>query len=239
MRLPAGRAGEDHRAGVLGDAMRIASPGLRPGAPPEPEDLIKEARRRQHRRWLAAGLAGVVVIAGATAVVAGLAGNRHGRASARIHREKTTSAQRVVAAPPIPRSIDTSVLWWPAGFGQCCGAVAVDNLSTRRITQGQEPDVAEGDFQPLLTRVGDWFVYAGNAISVMRDDLSGHPRVLGPTWSFAPAADPDHVWLFHMRGNMQGPIQARLMPVAGGPPGPPITLPAGAWLPVIRGTDAG
>jgi len=31
----------------------------------------------------------------------------------------------------------------------------------------------------------------------------------------------------------------RLVPVAGGPPGPPITLPAGTVLPVVRGTDAG
>jgi hypothetical protein len=219
--------------------MRIASPGLRPSTPAEPEDLIKEARRRQRRRWLAAGVASVVVIAGATAVVAGLAGHRHARASARTHTGKTTSAPRVAAAPPIPRSIGTTVLWWPAGFGQCCGAVAVDNLSTGRITQGQEPDISEGDFQPLLTQVGSWFVYVGNGVSAIRADLSGHPRVLGPTWSFAPAAAPGHVWLFRIRSNMQGPIQARLVPVAGGSPGPPITLPAGAWLPVIRGTDAG
>jgi hypothetical protein len=220
--------------------MGIASPGLRPDAPVTPDDLIKEARRRQRRRWLAAGIAAVVVIAGATAVVAGLSGHRYGRASARTHQGKTTSASQVVASPPpIPRSIDTTVLWWPAGFGQCCGAVAVDNLSTGRIAQRQEPDVAEGDFQPLLTQVGGWFVYVGNGVSAIRDDLSGHPRVLGPTWSFAPAADPNHVWLFHIRANMQGPIQARLVPIAGGSPGLAITLPAGAELPVVRGTEAG
>jgi hypothetical protein len=220
--------------------MGIASPGLRPDAPVTPDDLIKEARRRQRRRWLAAGIAAVVVIAGATAVVAGLAGHRYGRASARTHQGKATSASQVVASPPpIPRSIDTTVLWWPAGFGQCCGAVAVDNLSTGRITQGQQPDISEGDFQPLLTHVDDWFVYAGNGVTAIRDDLSGHPRVLGPTWSFAPAAAPGHVWLFRLRGNMQGPIQARLVPVAGGSPGPPIMLPAGTWLPVVRGTEAG
>jgi len=38
---------------------------------------------------------------------------------------------------------------------------------------------------------------------------------------------------------MQGPIQAQLVPVGGGSPGPLITLPAGAQLPVVRGTDAG
>jgi hypothetical protein len=220
--------------------MRIATPGvLPPQKPAEPEDLIKEARRRQRRRWLAAGAAGVVAIAAATYLVTGLAGHRHSRASARTHPEKTTPAPLVRTPPPIPRSIGTTVLWWPAGLGQCCGAVAVDNLTTGRITQGQEPDIAEGDFQPLLTRVGDWFVYVGNGVSAIRDDLSGHPRVLGPAWSFAPAATPDDVWLFRTRNDTQGPIQARLVPVAGGSPGPPITLPTGAWLPVVRGTDAG
>jgi len=217
--------------------MRIAPLGLRPSAPANPADLIKEARRRQRRRWLAAGVGGFVVIAGATGVVAGLAGHRHGHASARTHPEKTTS--RVVATPPpIPRSIGTSVLWWPAGFGQCCGAIAVDNLSTGRLMQGQEPDISAGDFQPLLTHVGNWFVYVGNDVTAIRDDLSGHPRVLGPTWSFAPAADKDHVWLFRNRGG-QGTIQARLVPVAPGSPGPQITLPPGTLLPVVRGTDAG
>ena len=151
----------------------------------------------------------------------------------------SSAPRKVAAPPPIPRSIGTSVLWWPAGFGQCCGAVAVDNLSTGRITQGQQPDVSQGDFQPLLTHIGVWFVYVGNGVSIIRDNLRGHPQVLGPTWSLAPAADDDHVWLFHIRGDVQGPIQARLVPVAGSPARPPITLPAGAELPVIRGTDAG
>jgi len=220
--------------------MRIATPGLTPIAPPEPEDLIKEARRRQRRRWLAAGVTGVAVIASVTGFAADLAGHRHGRVSARTQLEKTTPVPRPKGTPPpIPRSIGTSVLWWPAGFGQCCGAVAVDNLSTGRITQRQEPDIAEGDFQPLLTRIGGWFVYVGDGVTEIRDDLSGHPRVLGPTWSFAPAAAPDHVWLFRIRSDMQGPIQARLASVAGGSQGPLITLPAGTMLPVVRGTDAG
>jgi hypothetical protein len=220
--------------------MRIAPPRLLPDAPAEPDDLIREARRRQRRRWLAAGVASAIVVAGLASVVAGRTGHRHGRANSHSHSGKTTAAPRAVATPPpIPRGIGTRVLWWPAGFGQCCGAVAVDDLRTGRITQRQEPDISTGDFQPLLTQVGRWFVYVGNGVTVIRDDLSGHPRVLGPTWSFAPAAIPGHVWLFRIRGDMQGPIQARLVPVAGGPAGPPIALPVGSLLPVVRGTDAG
>jgi hypothetical protein len=48
--------------------MKIATPGLPPGADAETEALIKEARRRQHRRYLLIGLATVVVLAGAAGV---------------------------------------------------------------------------------------------------------------------------------------------------------------------------
>jgi hypothetical protein len=63
--------------------------------------------------------------------------------------------------------------------------------------------------------------------------------VLGRTPFFAPSATRGHVWLFQVRDLTHGPIRARLVPVTGGSPGPPLTLPAGAHLPVIRGTDAG
>jgi hypothetical protein len=44
--------------------MRIAPPGWLPDARPGPEALIKEARRRQRRRWLAIGAAVAAVLAG-------------------------------------------------------------------------------------------------------------------------------------------------------------------------------
>jgi hypothetical protein len=222
--------------------VRIAPPAVPPDAPAELEDLIKEARRRQRRRWLAAGVAGVVLLTGGAGVVAGLAGHRHDRASSRSHPGKEAAARRAAGAlAPIPRSIDTTVLMWPAGFGQCCGPVAVDNLTTGRLAQSQEPAIGVGDYQPLLTQVGRWLVYVGDSgdTAAIRDDLSGHPRVVGTTPFFAPSAAPGHVWLFRVRKGMHIQIQARLVPVTGGPPGPPIVLPAGTALPVVRGTDAG
>ena len=45
--------------------MTTAPPGWLAEPGTEPEALIREARRRQHRRWLAAGVAIAVVARGA------------------------------------------------------------------------------------------------------------------------------------------------------------------------------
>jgi hypothetical protein len=115
----------------------------------------------------------------------------------------------------------------------------VDDLSTGRLTQSQQPAIGAGDYQPLLARVGRWFVYVGHGATAIRDDLTGPPRVLGPTPFFAPAAAPGRVWLFQARNGMQGPIRAWTVALSAGRPSRPVTLPAGASLPAVRGTDAG
>ena len=210
--------------------MRIAPPD----AGTEPEALIKEARRRQRRRWLAVGVAVAVVLAG---VAVGVAGHRPGPHG---HPGSQVAARQAAAPGPIPRSIGTTLVMWPAGFGQCCGPVAVDNLSTRRLAQSQQPAIGAGDFQPLLAQAGRWLVYVGDGVATaIADDLTGRPRVLGPTPFFAPAAAPGRVWLFQFQHGMQGPVRAWTVALSGGPPSRPVTLPAGAYLPAVRGTDAG
>ena len=191
-----------------------------PGTRTQPEALIKEARRRQRRRRMAIGVAVVAVLGSAVGVAAGL----HGPGSS--HRPGAGSPARAAGVPaPIPRSLGTTVLMWPAGFGSCCGPVAVDNLSTGRLAQSQQPAISAGDYQPLLAQVGRWLVYVGNGTTAIRDDLRGNPRVLGPTTFFAPSAVPGRVWLFRPRNGR--PTQAWQVPVAGGAPGPTVTLPAG------------
>jgi hypothetical protein len=54
--------------------MRTAPPGWPPAARADPQVLIKEARRRQRRRYLLIGLATAVVLAGVAGVTVGLAG---------------------------------------------------------------------------------------------------------------------------------------------------------------------
>ena len=110
------------------------APGLGlPGTRTDPEALIKEARRRQRRRRLAIGVAVVAVLGSAAGVAAGL--HEPGSSS---HRPGAGSPARAAGVPaPIPPSLGTTVLMWPAGFGSCCGPVAVDNLSTGRLAQSQ------------------------------------------------------------------------------------------------------
>jgi hypothetical protein len=218
----------------------MAPPGSPPDAGTEPEALIKEARRRQRRRWLAVGAAAAVVLAGVAEVAAGVAGHSPGRPGPRGHPGSQVAARQAAAPGPIPRSIGTTLVMWPAGFGQCCGPVAVDDLSTGRLTQSQQPAIGVGDFQPLLVQVGRWLVYVGDGVATaIADDLTGRPRVLGPTPFFAPAAAPGRVWLFQFRHGTQGPVRAWTVALSGGPPSRPVTLPAGAYLPAVRGTDAG
>ena len=78
--------------------MRPAPPGWPPAAGPEPEVLIKEARRRQHRRYLLAGLA-AVVLAGGAGVTLGLAGPG-GHSSARQDQRHVT--YRAASTSPVP-----------------------------------------------------------------------------------------------------------------------------------------
>jgi len=211
--------------------VRSAPPGWLPDTRTGPEALIKEARRRQRRRWLAAGMAVAAVLAGVAGVAAGVAGHPPGRPGPRSHPGSPA---------PIPRSIGTTLVMWPAGFGQCCGPVAVDNLVTGRLTQSRQPAIGAGDFQPLLAQAGRWLVYVDDgAATAIADDLTGRPHVLGPTPFFAPAAAPGRVWLFQVQHGMQSPIRAWTVALSGGPRSRPVTLPTGAYLPAVRGTDAG
>ena len=147
-----------------------------PGTGAQPEALIKEARRRQRRRYLAVGAAVAAVLGSAAGLAAGLGGPApHSHAGPQV-----ATGPAAGALAPIPRSLGTTVLMWPAGTGQCCGPVAVDNLGTGQLAQSQEPDISVGDYQPLLTQVGGWLVYVGTGATAIRDDLSGKPRVLGP-----------------------------------------------------------
>jgi hypothetical protein len=197
----------------------------------EPESLIiKEARRRQRRRYLVTALGVVVLLVGVSVIVTRLSG-------ARPAKSKTQPSDSTARPPLAVNGTDSSLLMWPVGpavFTQDAGPPAyLDNLQTGSLDQIKF-DISAGDYQPLVTTTGQWLVYVGDGVEAVRDDLRGPARILGSTPFFAPSATPDSVWL---ESNLSGIVRVHEVKVSGGPPGPAFTLPDGSRL--VEGTDAG
>jgi hypothetical protein len=223
-----------------------APPGLLPEQKAGPEALIREARKRQHRRWLAAAAAIAVVVGGSAAVIA-----YSTAADARppgLHARQAAPAHPIRPEPPpslILPGAATTVVMWPVGyplFTPTSGPPAyVADLGSGRLWKRQIPGIIGCDCRPYLIGVGDRLVYVGSGgTTAIPASLTGRPRVLGSTQFFAPSAEPGHVWLVRYRGGYlgQGPVTVRPVPVTGGPAGEAVTLPAATAL-VIAGTDAG
>lgn len=79
--------------------MKTVPPGWPPAAGPEPEVLIKEARRRQRRRYLLVGLATIAALATVAGVTLGLAGPG-GHPPARQDLRHVT--HRAASTSPVP-----------------------------------------------------------------------------------------------------------------------------------------
>ena len=214
-----------------------------PDAAPDAEAVIRQARRRQHRRWLAAGVA-VAVMAGGAALVLTASTGAHRRApDPRARRVAPAHAIRPAPGLVLAGSA-TTVVMWPNGlpnFGPAGGPPAyLADLGSGRLVQRQIPGIAGCDCQPYLIAAGRRLVYVGSGTTAIGAALTGAPRVLGKTPFFAPSAEPGHVWLIRFRGGHldQGPATVQSVPVAGGRPGPVIPLPRGATY-LAGGTGAG
>jgi hypothetical protein len=211
---------------------------------PSPEDLIREARRRQRRRQVVIVFVVVAVAGSVAAVVAELGGRQAGPAGPPPRTKAAGPAPTgATTYPPLIGGADTNLLMWPAGptaFSASGGPPAhFENLATGRIRESAQLNIGACDFQPLLAATGRWLVYVGTGTTVMRDDLRGKPRVLAATPFFVPAADPGRVWLFRFRPGTHRRIRAWTESAAGGRPSRTVTLPAGDYLPAVRGTEAG
>ena len=85
-----------------------------PAPGPDLEALIKEARRRQRRRYAATGVALAAVLAAAIGALAGLPGASGPRRPSHPRPAAGHSARPQVPGP-IPANVGTTVLMWPAG----------------------------------------------------------------------------------------------------------------------------
>jgi hypothetical protein len=202
---------------------------------PGAEALIKEARRRQRRRYAATGVAAAAVLAAALGAFAGLHGASGPQRASRPRPGPAAGHTGPQVPGAIPGSAGATVLMWPAGAGQD-GTIDLDNLRTGRHGRAA-PVVDPGENQPIML-AGGWIIYVGNNSVQAADAVTGKTQVLGRTLAFAPSATPGDVWLeygYYQPGTAA--VTVRLVPVAGGRPGPPVTLPRGTQL--IAGTDAG
>lgn len=220
--------------------------------------VIREARRRQRRRWLVTGLALAAVLAGAIGVSVGLTSQGQPPASRSRHRPSTPATRQQALPPPIPHSVGTTMLLWPVvahgeypTFGPHQWPPAyVDDLASGRLSRRHKLAFAGGDYRPYLVQAGHWLVYVGGGgAMVIRDSLTGRPRVLGRTPFFAPAASPGHIWLERIHGYLGPGERASVWQVSvhTGHRGPVIDLPrdsqlvagtgAGLLLEVLRGND--
>ena len=213
-----------------------------PGTGADAEALFKEARRRQRRRYLLAGLAAAAVTAAALGALAGLRTGGHPPQARPVRPAPALRhpARRALSGPVLGGRAG-SVLMWPtagSGFGN---QAYLANLGTGHVSLAPIPHgIDPGDYDPYLIQAGRWLVYeeGGAGTLAVRGDLRGRARVLGRTFEFAPSAAPGRVWLVTMaRSNPVREVSARLVPVAGGPPGRAVRLPAGSAL--VEGTDAG
>jgi hypothetical protein len=204
-----------------------------PGPATAPEAIIQEARRRQRRRYAAIGIAAAVALAAVLGTFAGLGGTG-GPPASRPH-PGPAAGHRPQVPGPIPASVGSTVLMWPGGPEQD-GTIYLDNLRTGKLGRAT-PVVDPGEYQPIAL-VSAWIVYVTNDGVQAANATTGRTHLLGKALAFAPSATPGDVWLTYGSNLASAAAETiRSIPVAGGTPGPPITLPRGTQL--VAGTDAG
>lgn len=182
--------------------MRTAPPARPPIAGPEPEVLIKEARRRQRRRYLLAGLATIVVLAGVAGVTAGLAGPAghppaHKSPRRVVHRAAGTPAvparamRRLTGAVAYMCGTSSICLMRPDGSGKRT-LPATDPTATSPIwppapewDPAWSPDgrrlALRGYYAPYAE--GDYALYVVDANGCHLTRLTHHVNGISPAWS--------------------------------------------------------
>jgi hypothetical protein len=193
--------------------------------------VILQARRRRRRRLGATIIALLAVLASAAGVLAATVGGG-----------TTRTSGGGFGPGPGPGGVSATVLMYPvhapASAPQGTGLAAyVGDLGTGQLSQRKIPGIINCNCgQPLVDAVGGWLVYINDqdTVSAVTASLAGRPRILGDTSMFAPAASPAHVWLEYQTN---GPTMVRLVPVAGGPAGSPVSLPMNTSL--VEGTTSG
>jgi hypothetical protein len=211
--------------------MITAPPGRLAGSGTQPEALIREARRRQHRRWLAAGAAMAVVVAGAAALVANSGAGlrplgRHAVPTAPAH---AAAALVMVSQTSLPRgnSLSLAVGYravWVTGIGVTYQVDEVTGRIVRTIpTPGTFPDGCRSGIAAGAGAV--WVTYGCRGIYRI-DPHSGRVAASLPVPDVgdAIAVADGLVWMTSYHGDL-----LRIQPRTGQIVGQPIPVGFGDW----------
>ena len=219
--------------------MATAPPGWLPDTRREPQALIREARRRQRRRWLAAGTALLVLCTGAAAVIAGSGAGRRPRPPGRPATVTVQPAPSQLSGVPMPAGSSVRLLLTgprPAWFSLATGhAEPVSGLPWDRRGYG-------------FTRVaGGWSAQPGTAGPACEPTCPGPPVLnyfiadgspraarIAPGYAVAASDGSSAVWLITFPRDgayiTSTPAFAQEVTTAGQPLGSRYRLPAG-YLP--------
>lgn len=176
--------------------MKTTLPGWLPDAGADPEALIQEARRRQRRRYMAVGLAIVVMLAGAAGVTVSVTGpGGHPSSRQATPRAKSRPASGVIARSAMPRFFADAVT-----YGEGNGWLQVRASASGRLVAEEEH--MAGVYGLAATGAGSFVIAVqagdGCVTRLYRVQLSGQgypgglspvgPELRGLVWSLAASA---------------------------------------------------
>lgn len=214
--------------------MQIAPPEWLPDARRELEALIREARRRQRRRWLAAGAAMLMVCAGAAAVIADSGAGARSRPPGRHVTVKPAPSELSGVAMPAGDSVRLLLTGpRPAWFSLATGhAEAIKGLPWDRRGYSFGRVVGGWSAQPGTAGPACSPACAGPPLPIYFI-ADGSPRAARITRGYAVAASDGSsaVWLItFQRSDAYTTVASGLtqeVTTSGRPLGPRYRLPAG------------
>jgi len=208
--------------------------------------VIREARRRQRRRWLAAGVAVVTVAAGVAAVIAGSGAGGRPRPQARHATAAPKPVPSAMSGLPMPAGSGVRLLLTgprPAWFSTATPRIEpIKGLPWNRAGYGFTRVVGGWSAQPYTASPGCLPTCAGPPLpNYFIADGSPRAARIGPGFGVSASDNGGAVWLvtFPRSADEIGatPARARQVTTAGGPAGPRFRLPAGYLIERAVGGD--
>ena len=226
--------------------MKTAPPGWLAGAGTEPEALIREARGRQRRRYLALGTAIIAVVAGAVAVSTGSGADSHPQPPGRHSVAAANPVPSAMSGLPMPPGNSVRLLLTgprPAWFSVASRQTErIAGLPWQRLGYGFARVAGGWSAQPVTAGPQCLPTCAGPPLpNYFIADGSPRATRIGRGYGVSAAYRSGAVWMLTFQRSTDdiGAMSARAQEVttAGRPVGPRFRLPAGYWIQRAVGAD--